>query len=195
MLNVDDVEWRDIEEFMGRYQISNTGLVRSIQDNHGNYRVQSKASHPTGTVNYLYANLYIKDKVHNRAVHRLVALAFIPNPDGKPMVNHKDGNKRSNGVPNLEWATCSENHIHAFALGLRTAKHTADLHRGTKFGSSSKFHNVSWDKSRNKWVAGLKDGGKTLFHKRFAIEADAARHVNAMLDLLGISNRPRNIID
>lgn len=52
-------------------------------------------------------------------VHRLVADAFIPNPHGLPMVNHKDGNKRNNNVSNLEWVNCQQNTKHAFDNNLR----------------------------------------------------------------------------
>ena len=63
-------------------------------------------------------------------VNRLVALAFLDNPLGKPEVNHKDGNKRNNAVSNLEWATRSENELHAFATGLKTGP------RGSRQGRS-----------------------------------------------------------
>lgn len=52
-------------------------------------------------------------------VHRLLAQAFIPNPDGRPQVNHIDGNKANNSLANLEWVTQSENQLHAYRAGLQ----------------------------------------------------------------------------
>lgn len=61
----------------------------------------------------------LKDKIpHEHTVHRLVGYAFIPNPQGKPQINHKDGNKLNNHVDNLEWVTATENMQHCYELGL-----------------------------------------------------------------------------
>lgn len=70
-----------------------------------------------------YASVRLPDQ--NHLIHRLVAEAFIPNPENKPQVNHKDGNKRNNCVDNLEWVTARENALHAVALGLRGASKKA----------------------------------------------------------------------
>lgn len=67
---------------------------------------------------YLKANLYMNGKSSSKRIHRLVAEAFIPNPENKPDVNHKDGNKHNNSVDNLEWVNKSENMQHAYRTGL-----------------------------------------------------------------------------
>lgn len=71
---------------------------------------------------YLHVGLYKNGNINPKAVHRLVAETFIPNPDNKPCVNHKDGIKTNNCVNNLEWATYSENHKHAFKMDLKNHK-------------------------------------------------------------------------
>lgn len=65
------------------------------------------------------------------SIHRLVAIAFIPNPDNKPQVNHKDGNKSNNAVWNLEWVTNSENLIHAFETNLLKSRPGEEHHNAS----------------------------------------------------------------
>lgn len=67
---------------------------------------------------YLSVAVYVDGKNTRRHVHRLLALTFIPNPDGKPEVNHKDGDKLNNSLDNLEWVTKKENAQHAQSTGL-----------------------------------------------------------------------------
>lgn len=64
-----------------------------------------------------YRNIIINRK--NKNIHRLIAETFTPNPENKPCINHKDGNKQNNHVSNLEWCTHSENTIHSFENGLQ----------------------------------------------------------------------------
>ena len=72
---------------------------------------------------YKIFRFYIKRKPFRIAVHRLVALLYIENPNNFPVVNHKDGNKQNNNKDNLEWCTIKYNTLHAEKLGLRTHKH------------------------------------------------------------------------
>lgn len=115
--------WVDIEGYEGMYQISSYGNVRSLdREVHGGYagtyirKGAAKALTPDFD-GYLSVSLHKdgKDKVFR--VHRLVASAFIPNPDNKLEVNHKDLDKTNNHVDNLEWVTRSENEKHAYATG------------------------------------------------------------------------------
>lgn len=197
MLNRNDEIWKDIPGFEERYQVSNFGNIRSLQDNHGNERIQSRATW-VSSKGYQYVQLFIKDVRHNVSVHHAVASAFIPNPEKKYTVNHKDGSKLNNQVTNLEWATYSENLKHAHKTGL---KKSPDHWKGKKQPKAgSKFHNVTYDVSRDRWIASVKFEGK-MYAKRFSVkthgeqaESLAAKSVNDLLDELGITDRAKNII-
>lgn len=118
--------WKSIENYEGFYEVSNHGRVRSLtrKTRFGRgYRIYEgkELSLQTDKDGYKRVALHREGKVKRFFVHRLVALAFIDNPCDKPVVNHKDGNKQNNHADNLEWATNSENDIHAFKTGLRVA--------------------------------------------------------------------------
>ena len=100
-------EWRDIVEYEGYYQVSNCGRVRRIKNsNPNNYKIISPCMQNAG---YLVVNLCKNNNPKKKLVHRLVAMAFIGNPNNYEYVNHKDENKCNNHVNNLEWCTKSYN--------------------------------------------------------------------------------------
>lgn len=94
--------WKDIEGYEGLYQVSNLGRVRSLRRNII-FKNRIERSGYEGV--YLYKNKGYKYFL----IHRLVANAFISNPDNLPQVNHKDENKLNNCISNLEWCDCKYN--------------------------------------------------------------------------------------
>lgn len=127
--------WKPVKGYEGFYEVSDHGNVKSLRKN-------KILKQTVGVKNgYSYVGLYKEGKDKRVLVHRIVATAFIDNPMQKRTVNHKDGNKSNNCVENLEWATYSENHRHAFKNGLKivsdkqrkvaseTGKKTCDANR------------------------------------------------------------------
>lgn len=112
---------------MIRYMDMCSGKLR-VYENGAVFRLEGEAECvPTITNTAGYASVRLPDK--NHLVHRLVAEAFIPNPENKPQVNHKDGNKRNNNVNNLEWVTQAENIAHALSHGLFPKDRHRTYHR------------------------------------------------------------------
>lgn len=104
-------QWRDVVGYEGLYQISNSGKLRNTKGHILKVHIAHNG--------YCYFNISKNSVAKSKRVHRLVAEAFIPNPENKAEVNHKDGDKFNNHVENLEWMTKSENNLHAFRTHLR----------------------------------------------------------------------------
>lgn len=124
MRDPDEI-WAPIANYEGYYEISNLGNVKSCERTRkGKHNttcvVREKLKTPCPDQDgYLVVTLYKDSANETVRVHRLVAQAFIANPENKPQVNHIDGDKRNNIVNNLEWVTNIENIRHSIAKGLR----------------------------------------------------------------------------
>ena len=106
--------WSKISRY-DDYIVSNTGKIKSFKQD----KVNGKILKYSLLEGYERVGLSNEDKIKHFLVHRLVAEAFIDNPENKPQVNHKDGNKLNNNVHNLEWVTLEENRSHAYSNKLQ----------------------------------------------------------------------------
>lgn len=138
-------EWRVVLEY-DRYEVNRYGEIR--------HRVRKQVLKPRPNPSgYLYVNFNIEGHRQNFAVHRVVANAFIPNPNYKPEVNHKDLNKNNNFVENLEWVDSSENKNH--------------------------FHQTKTSTTLGKEVDQFSKSG--VFIKRYKTVTEAAREVGCVV--------------
>lgn len=117
--------WKDIDGYEGYYQVSDLGRVKSLprKDRLGrNHKGRTLKPFSDNNKGYLCVELHKFGVGKTIKIHRLVAIAFIPNPFGKPQVNHGDGNKKNNCADNLEWSTSEENIQHSFDTNLNNRK-------------------------------------------------------------------------
>ena len=106
--------WKQIEGY--HYSVSQDGRIR-------NDKTDKEKALRLNRYGYPVVDLYKYGKRKHCQVHRLVADAYIPNPDNKPQINHKDGIKTNNNIQNLEWATAKENMRHCVDNNLYTVNH------------------------------------------------------------------------
>lgn len=189
--------WKPVVGYLGFYEISNLGRVKSLKDNLGRDRelILKPQKRKDG-----YFTIELKRST--KFLHRIVAEAFIPNPENKPQVNHKDSNRENNQTGNLEWVTASENTLHGYKYGnIKPTRHRLGAQTG-----EGEFRQIYLDQRRNRWVAsveylnekGKKVGRKTFSIKKYGSETAkllAANSVNEMLDSIEDVVRPRNIFD
>lgn len=160
-------EWKSVVGYEGLYEISNLGRIKSLNfDGTKRERIMS----PYLVHGYSRIRIFKNSKPRSVGVHRLVAEAFIANPDNKPYVNHINGDKSDNRAANLEWCTQSENTIHSYrvlmnkASGGREKKkvmlvETGQVFESIKEASKMTGHNrtsiISCCKGRYKTVNGM----------------------------------------
>lgn len=164
--------WKDVVGFEGKYKVSNRGNLISNARGTG-WKPLKPTRHHSG---YMLVRLASNRTYKNLNVHRIVADAFIPNPEGKKTVNHIDGNKSNNTVENLEWATQKENINHAIDTGL-------NLHDGFK-GRTGILHPqakavLQYDKNGN-------------FIKRWDCISDASRFYGLSMGTISCSMLKEN---
>lgn len=158
---------RDVPGYEGRYRVSAVGHIRSLP------RLVVAGLFPTRIIygGWLTPRLgnagYLQVRLGDRLllVHRVVALAWVPNPHGHRYVNHKDGNKLNNDYLNLEWCTASENELHAHRTGLHRNRRIPNDpcavcgtplvrrngHRVTTCGSAACLSELARRKARREW--------------------------------------------
>lgn len=146
--------WKPISD-LPAYSVSNMGRVMRIDPVPTGSTWPGKIMALNDSKGYNYVCLYANNKRYRRAVHRLVAEAFIPNPLNLPEVNHKYGITKDNRDTELEWASRIDNHFHALKTGLR------------------KTYGVRYDPRRNNWQAYIGVAGKFKHLGCFATEQEA----------------------
>ena len=113
-------EWRFIKDTNDMYEVSDMGRVRCWKNRNGKFIMSEPRIIDSylGTQGYLCVRIVVNGVAKKIEVHRLVAETFIPNPENKPQVNHKNQPKTNNSIENLEWVTQEENYKHAVETGL-----------------------------------------------------------------------------
>lgn len=164
--------WKTIEGTEGTYEVSNTGKVRS--NNYLGHGKQQELSLAKDQKGYLRVRIYKDGSRKTIKVHREVAKAFIPNPENKAEVNHKDGNKENNHVDNLEWATPGENTAHAYGSGLKEKTREWCRQMGSTVGRAALAKEIE---KRKTPVTATRLSDGAVFE--FTSQADAAEKTGA----------------
>lgn len=165
--------WKPVAGYEDRYEVSDGGNVRSL-----NYHMTGKIVNLRPIASgkgYRMVALCRNQTLRWAKVHRLVANAFIPNPGHKPQVNHINGDKTDNRAENLEWATESENMVHAYKNGLKKGSHEWGRILGAIYGKEARSKQA--ERCKRAVVAiNIKSGEEVKFES--AAEAERIIGVN-----------------
>ena len=183
--------WKDILNYEEQYQVSNLGNIRSKDrtvKTKGNGTRIVKGAIKKLCINkrgYVITALSKPDTpLWTVTVHQIVAQAFMPNFVKGTEINHIDGNKLNNAASNLEVSNPSHNQFHAVRTGL-TPKVGKSTYRNVTY--------VSNPRAVSKWAGSIRHNGKSTYGwKTFMTEIEAAKHVDALLDSIGDTDRIRN---
>lgn len=162
-------EWRDVAGYEGLYQISNYGNVKSVAraDTVGRKRKERLLTQTNSSWGYKCVKLCNGETQKTVRVHRLVADAFIPNPDHHPCVNHKDEDKNNNRADNLEWCSWRYNAIYG---------HRLDSVSGENY-TKSKLSKDQVIRMKESYIPYDPVYGVTALAKEFGVSLTTARRV------------------
>lgn len=131
-------QWKDVVGYEGLYMVSDLGRVKSLErvskHNYGGFRKVPEKILSQGKKRYCNVVFSVEANRKTFLVHRLVGNAFIPNPENKPTINHKKGNRKDNRKTSLEWNTIKENANHSYDIGL--SKTHSEKHHSAKLKNS-----------------------------------------------------------
>lgn len=167
--------WQDIKGYEGLYQISNLGKVKCLPKISGCCFQNEMILKPyTDYKGYEIVNLCKNGKYKNWRIHRLVAETFIPNPDHKEFVNHKDYDRKNNCVDNLEWVTAQEN-----------SRWSLENNRNAQLRNNlpSSGHHYIQKRGENSYRFQFNKNNKCIVRKAFKKLEDALKYRNEWLSL------------